>query len=88
MKDYTVQVVSSSCGIYKVSAETEDKAHEAAAQLFGAELRYGEWTGGDIESTTTIDDEGFCDRTYSAKEVIESPDYLVLYNEIILGEDK
>ena len=91
MKDFTVTVTGSIQGTYKVAADTEDNAHEAASNLLMAEVLYGEWDGElNVVCTEDADEDAeICDRTYDAARVLKvaEKDLQHVYSEIVL-EDK
>ena len=87
MKEYTIQVTASLGGIYKVSAETEDEAHQAASQLFSAEYRFGDGMEEEIDFTTEFEGhEGPYDVTYDARKVIDAEDYSSVYEYMLKME--
>ena len=90
MKDFTVTVTGSIQGTYKVAADTEDNAHEAASNLFMAEVLYGEWDHElDVVCTETEENADCCDRTYDADRVLKvaEKDLQHVYSEIILEDE-
>jgi len=76
MKEYTVRVTGSVAGVYKVAADTEDNAHEAASKLFLAEMMVGNWDDEiDIVCTQNEEDDEGCDRTYDAEKILKVAEY-------------